>query len=284
MSKSVINHQQEQATSIREAEGKIVFQMVLSKLLHIRKLLEGVEYKNDEEETVVSNYTDPTIISPLVRNAYETICMFHIVFVKPDSEDKKTILYNLWVIAGLKYRQRFVSVITTEENAQKAAEEQQIIAEYITEIENTQLYAQLDDRNKNKIQTAIKKKEFKIKINDGHVKFLNWKEISLEFIIKTNAFEHMYTYFSLYAHPSNVSVFQFGQMFQASQEANQIILFNIRFCLALTSVFIADYIKNYSSVLSTFESYSPIQQVLLNHYNRFLRGAEFSINNADDIL
>jgi hypothetical protein len=151
----------------------------------------------------------------------------------------------------------------------------------IKEIKETQQYKDLDAQNKSKIDTKIKGKDYKIKIENNKVKYLDWQGISDEFISKSDLFSSMYTYFSLYSHPSNVAVFQFADMFSPKDEAfKRIAIFNLRLCLALSSTFLSDFLRLFPSTLPTFENRSEIEQIILNFFNRMFRGDEKSISQV----
>lgn len=277
----IVNHHEDKVYKQSEADAKMIIQMMFSKLIHLRKILEGVSFTNKEGNCLIDNIIDPTIVTSLVRNFYETVCLFNLVYIIPDSDEKKQILHNLWVISGLKFRQRFATFATTNENIEKIEEEQEKITNCIDNIKSTQLFKGLDVKNKDKILKKIKEKDFKIKIIENNVQFLTWQEISKEFIVKSDLFDQMYTYFSLYSHPSYVSVFQFGQMFRKKDSAFiELVITNVNFCIALSSVFLADYINVFSNTLTTFEKRSDIEQIMLNFYNKMLRGEEYAINET----
>jgi len=277
----VTKHHQDEVRSYPKADAKMILQMLFSKLIHLRKILEGVTFVNKEGKQLINPIIDPTIVTSLVRSIYEQVCLFNLIYDSTDTEEKMNIVYYLWVSAGLKYRQRFEGVVTTAKNQKKVEEEKKEIEKLKEAIENTQTYKDLDERNQNKIQTKLREKDYKIKIEGGNVRFLSWQDISKEFITKSNFFDRMYTYFSLYAHPSQVSVFQFGEMFKVGDEAFKgITVFNIRLCLALMSVFIGDYLRLFPEVKTTFEDRPEIDQIMLNFYNRMLRGDEKSISEV----
>lgn len=276
----VVKHHSDEVYSYPKSDAKMILQMMFSKLIHLKKILEGVEFVNREGRTLLKSIIDPTVVTSLVRNIYEQVCLFNIIYDTPDSEEKMKIVYYLWVSAGLKYRQRFETVVTNDENRKKVEMEKEQIEKLKNAIEETQIYKDLDEINKNKIQAKLKEKDYKIKIENGNVRFLSWQDISQEFITKSNMFDKMYTYFSLYAHPSQVSVFQFGEMFRVGDEAFKgLTVFNIRLCLALMSIFLGDYIRAFPEVKVTFENRPEIDQIMLNFYNRMLRGDEKSISD-----
>jgi hypothetical protein len=91
----VEKHHEDALKTQGEADAKIVLQMMFSKLIHLRKIFEGVSFYNSEEKQLINHIIDPTIVSSLVRSIYETVCTFNIVYDVPDTENKRKILYNL---------------------------------------------------------------------------------------------------------------------------------------------------------------------------------------------
>ena len=72
-------------------------------------------------------------------------------------------------------------------------------------------------------------KDYLIKFNGNEVSFLSWRELVKTMDIKGDKLDQIYTYFSLYAHPSNVAVFQFANMFGKGESAyKSIVIFNLQ--------------------------------------------------------
>ncbi|MDO1451094.1 DUF5677 domain-containing protein [Rhodocytophaga aerolata] len=283
--KVTIVHHQEPVFSYATRDAKMVNQMMLSKAMHLRKLLEGVGYESIMLNTGINSIVDPTIIASLVRNIYETVCMFHLIYIKTQTKDEREILYYLWVIAGLKFRQRFAKITTQKENQQKHEEEKLNIESLVEKIKKSSLFLQIDEKSQKIILSKIQDKDYKICFEDNKVKPLSWQQISDILTNKHPLFEEMYTYFSLYAHPSNVSVFQFAEMFGKDDEAYKFkTTNNMRYCFALLSIFIADYIKVFPGTQKTFDSLPIELQIMLNAYNKMIRGENFSINDAWKVL
>jgi len=281
----ILKHRINEEDSYEKEDAKMILQMMFSKFIHLRKFLEGVTFLSKEGKQIIKPFIDPTILISLVRNIYEMVCLFNIVYDATDSDEKSNIVYSLWRSSGLKYRQRFSEIATTEENKKKVKEEQEEIENIKHQIEATEYYKNLDEKNQKKIQTILKEKDYKVKLEDDEVRFLSWQQISEEFISKSNIFKDMYTYFSLYAHPSHVSVFQFADMFRVEKEDFKgITVFNLRFCFAMGSIFLGDLIRLFPEMKATFEGLSEKEQILLNFYNRMLRDDDKSINEAWKLL
>ena len=275
----ISSHHSQINNSIQEKQAKLVLQMMLTKNLHLKTLLSGVDLKTELGQ-VLKNIIDPTIIASFIRNIYETVCMFNIIY-QCNKNDARTIVYNLWVHSGLKYRQRFETNITTQENRQKLANEKKEIETLINEIENTELYKNLDAKNQKKIQTQIKEKAYLIRFQNYDVEILNWQSSSSVMGVKTGFFDNMYTYFSLYSHPSNVAVFQFGEMFSKNEdEYINLTAFHLRNFFLLSSIFIADYLNLFPQTLKSFETLPVLDQIVINTNNILTRGYDYSINDT----
>src|SRR5690606_4912534 len=155
-------HHNDPITSNANKDAVMLHQMMFTKLTHLRKLIEGVGYvgKNDIKMNPI---IDPIIIASLVRNIYETVSVFNLIYRYSKTPDEKQIIYGLWVCSGLEYRQRFESFVTGSSNLKTLDSEMKTINRIKSEIRKKELYQNLDERNKGKIETALKKKEFKIK-------------------------------------------------------------------------------------------------------------------------
>jgi hypothetical protein len=274
------NNKDNQNTTLPEHEAWLINQMIFTKSAHLKQIIEGIEFTAGNG-SVLRKIIDTTIVASLIRNLYETVGMFNIIYVNTKSADEKTILYNLWVHAGLKFRQRFEPYIIEDEGRVKLEDESIQLLKLVEEIENTELYKNLSDKNKGKIQSKLSEKDFKIQFKDNNVEFLSWQDLIKPLCIRERMMGQIYTYFSLYSHPSNVAVFQFGDMFQ--QENPQFIEltnFNIKNAFFLLSVFVADYIKLFPDVINIFNGMDLKSQIVINFYNTLARGQEFSINDA----
>lgn len=280
--KVILNHQNEQHNSIANRDAALLNQMMFTKTLHLKKLIENggvgfISVDGKEMRPIV----DPTIIASLIRNIFETVGLFNLIYIRAKSADEKVILYSLWALSGLKYRQRFGSRATQESSKETLQAEQKQIDKLIEKIENTGLYKKLSEGNQRKIKTLIKDREYRLIFNGEDLKFLSWQDLASTLGIRGKLFENMYTYFSLYSHPSNVAVFQFEEMFdRKTEQFKQLTITNFKSCFFLLSCFIADYLILFPSVKRTYDSLPLLDQIMLNFFNSTARGQEYSINDA----
>ena len=270
----------DQVSTPEAIEANLVLQMMMTKALHLKNIIKGVSFTS-KNDISLNNIVDPTIVGLLVRNTYETAGMFNLIFRVNKDGDERQIVYKLWVLSGLKYRQRFVNIITGEENRIKAETERQTIDKLIAEIHATELYNTLDDFNKTKIKNCIKQKDYLIFFESNTVKNLSWSELYKSMGIRPELFESLYTHFSFSAHPTNVAVFQFREMFlPESKKYIGMVLFGLQYFFVFSSIFIADYINLNPKKRELFNALPLIDQIVINFQNTFSRGYEYSINDS----
>lgn len=277
---AIKDRKKDKAESKAEFEARMVFQMMLTKSLHLKSIVNGVSFTSQDGDKL-NNIIDPTIVACLVRNLFETVCMFNIVYRQPKTNDEKTILYFLWVHAGLAYRQGFASSAKSEESKKKLEYDKEHMSSIVKEIHDTPLYKQLSEKSQKKIKTRLEGKEYLLTFDEKEIKCLVWHNIPEIMGVRAGLMNEIYNYFSLNSHPSNVSVFQFADMFKKGSEAfPQLTNFNLKYYFALTSIFIADYITLFPETKEIFEKLSIRDQIVINHHNTLLRGKDFSINDS----
>lgn len=204
--RTVKNNHFEAVYSQADAEAKIIMQMMLTKVLHLEKLISGLSFVSQDGSSL-NPIIDPTIVASSIRNIYETTAMFNLIYRNTKTIDEKLILHAMWVHAGLMYRQKFETLLSSPENIEKFENEKLQTIAIVAFIESTDLFTGLSELDKNKIRARLKGKEYLMRFENNQVKFLHWHDLVEVMGLKTNEFNHMYTYFSLYSHPSNVAVF-----------------------------------------------------------------------------
>lgn len=257
----------------------VVGQMVLGKILNLKKILEGVEvsFAESQSELII----DSSVISAVVRNIYETACMFNIVYIQPRNPDEQLILYNLWVHAGLSLRKRYQIRITNQISKDQADADEIKMKRLREEILNTQLFSELDSKNQNKVLAALKDKIYQFKFERGSFYYMSWEKIgSLAGLNEEIATEY-YSFLSLHTHPSNVSVFQYQAMalkgnLHFAKFAETITSWSLFFI----SGFIADYCKVYSQAFTLYSELNEIEKGIIDFYNVAPRSKQFSIDGS----
>lgn len=245
-----------------------MLQMFLCKNISLQKMLEGIDYKSNEDIYLNNILDSPTIIAH-ARTIYELLCTFELVYVLPDTDEKKLILYNLWCLAGLNSRQSFYSDNMSDEHKQQFLEEKEQIDNCIAEIKATTIYN--IGNNAKVIDEQIKKKKVQIIIDsNGIVKSYGLKQIPSFFNMnKTGLFNEVYNYFSMYAHSSYISMLQFEEMFKNRDDIH-IISYILKNVLAMYSVFLTDYLYLFPHIKPYFFEQSLETQMRLRVYAKFI--------------
>lgn len=272
----VINHHHDEVYTQVDADAKMILQMMTTKLTYLKIAMVGAPLMPNSDSTIL----DPAIIANMVRNIYEMVCLFNIIYIMPNSDEEKELIYKLWVISGLKYRQMHIKITTKDENRIKAADELLEINRLENEILNSTIYLNLDNKSKNLIKNCIDKKEFKIIFDENKVKKISWQYPATKF---NEMYSTIYNYFSQYAHPTYISIIQHGQLYE-NGENGQMSFLNLRLALQFFSFFLADYIKAFPNTLNTFNQLPLTQQIALNSFNQGLRGDSYSINDCWKVL
>jgi hypothetical protein len=275
MLKLIDNQKKSLPTTEDDRYARILLQMVFLKTINSKKLFQGVNF--DQSESVkLQEVLDPLSISLFVRSLYETIISFSLIYNKCALEERE-IVFRLWKLAGLNYRQRFEENITLEEHKIKSKIEKEQISKLKNEIQSTQLFLRLNECNQKKIITCIKEKKYHIVFDNDEVVFHNWGTISAVVGMNPDYLKNIYTYFSLNTHPSFISAAQFKEMFDNEEfyKSNSVLYAN--FIQLFLAMFIADYLIYFPSQLEIFKRLKEQDQYLINSYNVMLRNQSYSI-------
>lgn len=260
------------ATSYIEDDRNIWMQTLFSEGFHFLSLLDGVGYNKGINR--LNPIVDPSVLFSVARRIYESVIAFEILFVIPDSEDKKAILYNLFMAHGLSERLKNIDEEMRSHNPERVAEEQKDIDECLREIEGTDLYSELDQQTKNIIKNAFGKKFRYIFKEDNSLEFVNYDDADKLLRIKNNMLKGTYSYFSLHGHPSYVSIFQFRDAFNNDSRADISLMapHATQCVLAFMSFFIVDYMKLVPEIKTMFDKFEEPRRFAIGMYEDAMRG------------
>ena len=260
------------ATSYIEDDRNIWMQTLFSEGFHFLSLLDGVGYNKGIDR--LNPIVDPSVLFSVARRIYESVIAFEILFVIPDSEDKKAILYNLFMAHGLSERLKNIDEEMRSHNPERVAEEQKDIDECLREIEGTDLYSELDQQTKNIIKNAFGKKFRYIFKEDNSLEFVNYDDADKLLRIKNNMLKGTYSYFSLHGHPSYVSIFQFRDAFNNDSRADISLMapHATQCVLAFMSFFIVDYMKIVPEIKTMFDKFEEPRRFAIGMYEDAMRG------------
>lgn len=269
---------------VYKSRANIICQMIIAKNAHIITSAKGISI-NDKLIPVI----DPTAIGVIVRNVFETVVMFHNVFTYHKDPAIKSLVYDLWDIAGLAYRQKFTTVLSSEEifnnierrkmfeeNKIKHVEELNFIKTTISRIKQSNLFKS-NLSNQKVINHLISTKDFKLNFHNGKIIPISWQNAANLMKYKQNQMQIVYTLLSLYAHPSSVSVFQYDEMFK---DGDNIGLTRLQFFIlsSLNISFIVEYLKLFPEGFSIFNNLPEDEKIIINSLIRLIRGDEYCID------
>lgn len=270
--KVATNHHKDNDVIPEDKYGKIILQMIFTKLYHIKQNVEGIDYPG------LNKITDPSLISNNIRNLFETIAVFNLFFVKSNCNDEKKLKLFIWDLCSLSYNKTITKVTDELLNSNFEESNQNKINAVKDRIENNSFYKSLAETEKQKVQNIIKEKEFKISMTNGVIKKLSWQDIADDFPDSKKILDKKYTYLSFFSHPSHLSVEQFSRTYSNEDKMwIELSAYNIKDCFLFTSIFIADYISVFPNVINTFNKQSDLKKFVINFYNVLVRGETFSI-------
>lgn len=261
-----------------EQDADLLFQMTALKCHSILSLIKGFTYTNPIDRTAHTHIIDTFSIWSVVRSQYEAYCTFNNLYIHHKDEEQK-ILYNLWALSGLNYRQQFG--VMTDENEEKIKKEKESIKEYIEEINSTSLYKVLPKREQDKIFKAIKNRKWQYFYENQSLEFVSWKNMAQRAGVKATFFDDTYAYLSLCSHPSNVAVFQFKEIYMDGEHYNT-GLFALSMSRMLTAFLIRDYCTIFPNGLASFNTLPETAQLLINSLNRAFRSNDFVLNDIEE--
>ncbi len=187
----------------------------------------------------------------LTRAAFETYLTFHYIFVHPSTVDEKRFLYDIWVLGGLRDRQRF-SVASPEGHMVLRKEKLQI-EEMKQSIRSNPLFQKLtDDRRKE----AIK----------GKWRFdKSWADLAELADTHRGYFTGLYAYLCSHAHSGYLSVMQLSH---AHKQGEQRLLGKMypSIGLSIMSSFIRDYCGLFPEAQAVLESNEKYKRLVNVYY------------------
>src|SRR3989304_2803966 len=155
-------HGRVKATTVRDHEAKLLFQMTVLKSISLLQLSVPINYNNSVDGSSLKNTYDPFSMDNLVRAQYESFCSFNNIFLQPASEDERILKYNLWVLSGLNYRQRFN--VSSEYAIEKKKHEAKEIEEITAAVLANKCYLGLDEQSKKNITDGIRKRDWQFTV------------------------------------------------------------------------------------------------------------------------
>ena len=261
------------ATSPFEDERNIWLQTMFSKGCQFKSLLDGVGYSKGASH--LKPIIDFSILFTIARCVYESLIAFEILFVLPKTEDKQTIVYNLFMAQGLSERLKDLDEDMRSHNPTRVQEELNDIDECRKAIEGTKLYKTLDQQTKATIDYALGNgKRFRyIFKDDNTMEFIQYEKAYTLLNVKENLFNSLYSFFSLHGHPSYLSLIQFRDAFKDEYRADKEMAKHATQCvLSFMSIFIVDYMKLVPEIKAMYDKLEEPRRFAIGMYEDAMRG------------
>lgn len=267
----IISPECRKVTTHIEDDRNIWLQIIFSKGSQFRSLLDGVEYSNR------SGYLNPiidfTVLFTIARNVYESLITFEILFSIPKTEEQQTIIYNLFMAHGLCERLKNLDEDIQKRNEGRIHSEQNDIEECKRAIEGTSLFKTLNKQTKNVIENAIGKKFRYIFKEDNTLKRIDYNKGYELLNVKENLFNNIYPFFSLYGHPSYLSLIQFRDAFKNEYRADKCMAKCATQCiLSFMSIFIIDYMKLNFNAKALYNNLEEPRRFAIGMFEDAMRG------------
>lgn len=246
---NVLYSQKGKQTDEIQHYAQLELQMITTKLLAFNVLLQKWGGYNKEKDIILNPIVDPVVLGGLARSIYETLGVFRLVYLLPDTEEKRQIAFNIWK------RHSFLDNI-------KEIEGEIILREqkgYDTTVlkEQLQYYKEQRDQLLSKVLNTAYAATHSIDYDKGSAKksliildettrFVSLSGIDndMEYYmpLKNVVFKNMYSILSHYAHPSYQAEDQFGNAFKNtdSKEGPYLMIVSVTAILAIC--FVSSYI------------------------------------------
>lgn len=216
--------------------AQCMLQMISIKLSSLQKLQEG-------EEIHIPNYSiklqDPTTMAIILRNILELFGIFYYIFVKPDNQIEKEILFDIWKIKGLNNRQNLENI--PPQFLEKYNQEKKEVEKLKIKVKESINLLNIEEGARAQLNNAIDSNKSNVcgfvfnKNSSGEIISIN----PIRFGCTKNGstsenYSYLYRQLSIFVHPSHLGVLQFGQMFN-----NEIQVKNFERDFIMTACFIS---------------------------------------------
>lgn len=257
--------------SVQRHDAQILLQMFFTKGLAVHRLLEGLPYEHDGVR--LNPIVDHTSLFMLARNLCEYYVAYELIHVLPDTNDKRTIMYNLFLSSGYKFRVRLFSKEMQVNNREQFEKETRIVDDAKRQITLTIYYQHLCPKEQEKLTNAIEKKNFQLYLENESVRLLSWQD-AINMVVKPNGiFNSIYNYFSLNTHPSVIAMTQFEQAYDKEEpEFVGLCTTAVRYVISFMSMYLQEYIKVFPKAQELFEGQSEEMKMLLKVFDYRITG------------
>lgn len=197
----------------------MMLQMSLMKAKSVLKLSEGEVFQNNRKSD--EPFIDIQSISSVYRSLFENYCFFNHLYTQAWTDEEFLVLENLWRISSLLQRMNLLNrslLLKRKDNIKKIKRDKNDVVRMTNEIKQTFLYK----KNEKFIDNCLKRYKWQLTIDKETVKSISWKELFKNTRKNHANSDKVYQRFSLDAHPSYFSVFQFGDLYKDRHDLKRI--------------------------------------------------------------
>lgn len=257
---------QQELEGIQNYFAKITMQMFLTKALATINLLDGVGCVG--RTCTLPPIQDHSLLFIIARNFCETVAAYNVLFLLPDTKEKRLILENLFLSSGYRYLLRLFSESMQERYTNEFDIANQNVQNTQTNIINTNYYKSLSLEQQNKIKKAISSKNYQLLLLDDEIKNMSWQECLNHFVGANDIMDRIYTYLSIHAHPSIRGMEQFAAAFdKVSPECDNLSTVACRCIISFMSMFLQEYIKLFPKAKEVFDKKTDFEKWLLTMHD-----------------
>ncbi len=246
-------------------------QMMLTKGKALRKLVDG--YSHGLANVTLNSKADHTILFTIVRAAYEQLCVFELVCMIPDTDDKRLILENAYVAAAQVNRLKAFTEEGLSHYPEQVSMALQDIEDCMKAICETQLYQGLTEKEQNNLMDEVfKRGNYQIVFTaDGKLKpHVNWDDVRDYCMLNTDALHGVYKYACNMAHPSYLALTQFHDAYSggAIDDLNDTAVMQM---IAIMSVYIMDFIEAFPEAKHVYDELDDESKFMVRLYSESFR-------------
>ena len=255
------------------AEMTSSLQMMFTKGKAMRQLVDG--YNHKQGGINLDSKADHTILFTLVRAAYEQLCVFELVYAIPDTKEKRKVMESIYAATAEVNRLKMFTGESLERNSELVDDSKQIIEACKAEIQNTQLYQSLNDKDKKELgKVVFTKGEYQIVFpKEGGVKtHVGWDEVRNYCRLNTDSLHGVYKYACNMAHPSYLALVQFHEAYKegAIEVLNSTAVMQMT---SIMSVYIMDFLDEYPEARPAYDSLDDEAKFVVRMYSEGFRNS-----------
>lgn len=254
------------------SDANIWLQTIFTKGCAFLSLLDGINY--EKPGVRLNTVLDPSLLFTIARRIYESVVDFNILYIHPQTEPQKEILYNLFMSAGLSERLKNWDENMRSKYPERAQQEEKDIQDCKNAIETNVLWDSLSAHTKMVINNAINARKFRYQFNNqNELVPVKW-EMAYELLrVKKDLYEPIYSFFSLHSHPSYLALIQFREAFAPDVRQDlQMAIHSTQCILSFMSIFIVDYMTLFPKVKEMFNGLELPMQFAIGMYEDAMRG------------